>query len=194
MTKQEFLAALQKKLSALPKKEREDRITFYSEMIDDRMEEGLSEADAVAAVGSHSLTASSSEAAEEEPLSAPSKNHSALHITLLVLCSPLWLSLLIAGFAVIISVYAVLWSVLIGLWATFGGLAGGTVGGILGGLLLLCLSSAPAGAATIGGGLVCAGLSILFFFVCKAATRATLMLSNKLAALVVRIFRKKERK
>ncbi len=41
MTKQEFIAELRKGLSGLPKKELEERLTFYSEMIDDRMEEGL---------------------------------------------------------------------------------------------------------------------------------------------------------
>ena len=51
MNKQEFLARLRKKLSGLPNKETEDRLTFYSEMIDDRMEDGLSEDEAVAAIG-----------------------------------------------------------------------------------------------------------------------------------------------
>ena len=50
MNKQEFLAQLRKQLSGLPLKDAEDRITFYSEMIDDRMEEGLSEPEAVSAI------------------------------------------------------------------------------------------------------------------------------------------------
>lgn len=41
MSKQEFLAELRKALSGLPQGDIEDRLTFYSEMIDDRMEEGL---------------------------------------------------------------------------------------------------------------------------------------------------------
>ena len=43
MNKQEFLAKLQTNLSGLPEKEVQDSLGFYSEMIDDRMEEGLSE-------------------------------------------------------------------------------------------------------------------------------------------------------
>ena len=43
MRKQEFLAQLRKALSGLPQDEIEERLTFYGEMIDDRMEEGLSE-------------------------------------------------------------------------------------------------------------------------------------------------------
>ena len=48
MTKQAFLAALGERLVGLPQKDIEERLTFYSEMIDDRMEEGLSEEEAVA--------------------------------------------------------------------------------------------------------------------------------------------------
>ena len=50
MNKQEFLSRLRKQLRGL--EDREERVTFYSEMIDDRMEDGLSEEEAVAAVGS----------------------------------------------------------------------------------------------------------------------------------------------
>ena len=51
MNKQEFLMQLRKGLSYMPQEDIEERLTFYSEMIDDRMEEGLSEEDAVLAVG-----------------------------------------------------------------------------------------------------------------------------------------------
>ena len=52
MDKQEFLLRLRKELSGLPREDLEERLTFYSEMIDDRMEEGVSEEEAVAAAGS----------------------------------------------------------------------------------------------------------------------------------------------
>ena len=51
MTKIEFLLALSERLSGLPKEEKLERLNFYSEMIEDRIEEGLSEEEAVAAVG-----------------------------------------------------------------------------------------------------------------------------------------------
>ena len=51
MTKHEFIKKLKVRLVKLPKTEVDERLNFYSEMIDDRMEEGLSEEDAVAALG-----------------------------------------------------------------------------------------------------------------------------------------------
>ena len=52
MNRSEFLAELKKGLSSLPEKEAAERISFYSEMIDDRIEEGLTEEEAVSEVGS----------------------------------------------------------------------------------------------------------------------------------------------
>ena len=48
MTKEQFLNELQNRLSFLPSSEVAPFISYYREMIEDRMEEGMSEADAVA--------------------------------------------------------------------------------------------------------------------------------------------------
>ena len=50
MNKQQFTDRLKRKLSDLPASEINDRVAFYSEMIDDKIEEGFSEEDAVADV------------------------------------------------------------------------------------------------------------------------------------------------
>ena len=52
MNKQDFLKELSRALSGLPREDLEERLAFYSEMIDDRMEDGLSEEEAVADIGS----------------------------------------------------------------------------------------------------------------------------------------------
>ena len=51
MNKQEFLLQLRKNLFGLPQKDIEERLSFYEEMIDDRMEEGCSEEEAILAIG-----------------------------------------------------------------------------------------------------------------------------------------------
>ena len=42
MTKKEFLSSLRSKLQGLPPSDIDERIGFYCEMIDDRMDEGKS--------------------------------------------------------------------------------------------------------------------------------------------------------
>ena len=51
MRKQEFLYQLGKRLSGLSEKEADERISFYSELIDDKIEDGLSEEEAVSKIG-----------------------------------------------------------------------------------------------------------------------------------------------
>ena len=52
MSKTDFLIKLREMLLGLPQEEISDRLMFYGEMIDDRIEEGLAEEEAVAEVGS----------------------------------------------------------------------------------------------------------------------------------------------
>ena len=52
MKKQEFITKLEEKLCRLPKKEVDERLSFYNEIIEDKMEDGLTEEQAVAEIGS----------------------------------------------------------------------------------------------------------------------------------------------
>ena len=51
MNKQEFLQRLRSGLTGLPQEDIEDRVSFYDELIDDKMEEGVSEEEAVRQIG-----------------------------------------------------------------------------------------------------------------------------------------------
>ena len=52
MTEKQFLKALRKALRGLPAAERKDALSYYSELIHDSMESGMTEQDAVASLGS----------------------------------------------------------------------------------------------------------------------------------------------
>ena len=51
MRKTEFLERLRAALNALPEEEAKKTIAYYAEMIDDRIEDGMSEEEAVAGLG-----------------------------------------------------------------------------------------------------------------------------------------------
>ncbi len=198
MTKLKFLLSLHDRLSGLPQYELEERLNFYSEMIEDRMEEGLPEEEAVSAIGSVDDIAE--QIIADIPLVKiakekikPKRRLSAWEIVLLALGSPIWLSLLIAAFAVVLSLYVSLWSVIISLWAVFASVIGCALCGIAVGIGFAVGGDPIAGGAMIGAGLVCAGLSIFIFFGCKAATKGILLLTKKLALAIKNLFIKKER-
>ena len=192
MKKQEFLRSMKRRLSGLPREEVEERLGFYSEMIDDRMEEGLTEAEAIA-----DIVADDELAAElrggSEPLSGsatvrPRRRRSALLIVLLVLGSPIWLSLAVAAVAITVSVLAVIWSVTVAMWAVFASLVGCAVGGAISGAVLAINGQVLSGVAAVGAGLLCGGLAILAFMGSVATTRGVVFMTKKTALAIRRCF------
>ena len=186
MNKKEFLSNLRKGLSGLPKDDIDERLTFYSEMVDDRIEEGLLEEEAISAVGS--VNEIVAQIIADTPLTKiakerirPKRRLSAVEIVLLVLGSPIWISLVIAAFAVILSLYISLWSVIISLWAVFISLAACAIGGVLTCVVFCSSGSCASGLVILAAGIVCAGLAIFMFYVCKAAAKGALILTKKMA-------------
>ena len=197
MNKQAFLAQLRKGLSGLPKDDIDERLTYYGEMIDDRMEDGIPEETAVSEIGD--VDGLVAQIIADIPLGklvkekiTPKKKLRAWEIVLLVLGSPIWLSLLIAALAVIFSLYVVLWSVIIALWAAFAALAACGLAGMAAGVYFAVSGNVLSGLAVIGAGIVCAGLAVFAFFGCKAATKGILSLTKKLAIWLKNCFIKKE--
>jgi uncharacterized membrane protein len=186
MTKIGFLLALRDQLKGLPQNELEERLSFYSEMIEDRMEDGLTEEEAVADIGSVDEIAA--QIVSEVPLSSlfkekikPKRALRTWEIVLLAVGSPIWFSLVVTAFAVAFSLYAALWAVVAAFWATFGGMAAGAVGALVGGTLFAVLGNVLPGLACFAAALVLAGLSIFAFFGCRAVTVFAVYMSKKMA-------------
>ena len=218
MTKQEFLAQLQSGLCALTESDAQERLNFYSEMIDDRMEEGLAEEDAVSQIGDvqtiiNSILAEipqkSTESAEEQApkqlitkvdkpthhkeTSKKEKKHmEPWQILLLVLGFPLWFPLLISAFAVVISLIAVLWSMVGTLWgALFGTLAGVGLGVTLFGLGCIITGKWVVGTALFGAGLACAGLAVFAFYGCIYTTKGAAWLTKSTFVGIAKLFKRR---
>ena len=197
MNKQAFLDELRRALSGIPREDLEERLAFYGEMIDDRMEDGIPEETAVREIGTAEEIAA--QVIADIPLTklvkekiTPKKKPKVWEIVLLVLGSPIWLSLLIAAFAVCIALYAALWAVIIALWAAFAAMAASGVAGVAAGVFFAAGGNGLTGIATAGAGLACGGLSVFVFFGCKAATKGILILTKKLVIAAKNRLIKKE--
>ena len=197
MTKQEFLAKLRTGLSCLPQEDAEERLGFYSEMIDDKIEDGLSEEEAVREMGD--VNDILAQTVADAPLKKlvkkkikSSKKLKAWEIVLLALGSPIWLSLLIAAFSVIISLYVSVWAIVISLWAVFAAFVGCFIGVLTAGILLICTSRVAAGILLIGLSLFSAGLSIFMFFGCREIVKGMIFLAKKIISGIKHLFIRKE--
>ena len=183
MKKQEFLDKLRAALWAMPEADKERSVDYYTEMIDDRMEDGLSEEEAVAAVGNldeivkQILTESPRppEKVNEEP-KQQKRGLEPWMIVLLVLGSPVWVPLVASAVGTVISIYVSLWSVAISLYAVTFALAIAALGCIMGSFFM------TGGIAEVliawGAALLCAGIGILLFMLSNLAAKGMVTLSK----------------
>lgn len=185
MTKLEFSDKLKQKLSLIPQIDTEERLQFYEEIIDDKIEEGLSESEAIEEIGS--VDDVFLQIISDIPISnlvkekvKPKRKLNIWAIILIVLGSPVWLPLLLSLLAVIISVYAVIWVLILSLWSVFISLCAGAIGGVGLCALFIFKGNIFTGIAMLSMGIVCAGLSIFMFFGCKAITKSAFRLTKKI--------------
>lgn len=197
MTKKNFYSELSKKFSALPIDEFEQRWEFYSEIIDDYTEEGLSEEEAVEKLGSVDEIAT--QILSETPLSTIVKGKiknkrkmNAWEIVLLVLGFPVWFPILVSLFTIAFSIYMVLWSVIFAFWSVFASFVATAIAVLLAGIVFIPLGLFTQGLLFIACSFVLAGLSVFWFFGCKYATKGLLILTRKILLFIKHCFVKKE--
>ena len=151
MTKQEFLSELERALGKLPHAEVEQALAFYDEAISDRMEDGLSEAEAVADLGPIDEIAAQI-AAETPPIpraiARASTGSRTLNIVLLAAFSPIWIPIVLALAAAALAVYVAIWAVIAALWA---------VDAVL---VLMPFAGLAALTSTLGGGMPLPGVFV----------------------------------
>lgn len=197
MNKQEFLAKLRNSLNGVPQEEADERLTFYSELIDDYMEEGMTEQNAVAQLDT--VESIAAQVLSEIPLTKlikakvkPNRTLRAWEIVLLVLGAPIWLSLLLALFAVAFSVYAVAWALDGSFWAIDLSIAVCALSGIFSAVAFAMQGNLLSAIALFGIAFMCAGLAIFGFIGCRCATKTVLALSKRFFMWVKACFMKRE--
>lgn len=174
MNRQEYLDEIKDKLLGLSEEDIDKALDFYMEAIDDRIDDGLTEEQAIKAVGT------SDEVAEQilmdTPLPKlvsatvkPQRKLKAWEIILIVLGAPVWIPIAIALLSVALAVFITLFALMFALAAV---LIGFVISGIA--LLIMAVISVFAGGAgtallKFAVGLVAIGVGILLFIPVKAA-------------------------
>ncbi len=184
MNKNEFLVTLRERLNGLPEEDIIKSIDFYGEMLDDRMEDGMSEAEAVEDLGS--IEEIISQIISEVSLPKlvkekvkPKRELKTWEIVLLILGAPLWIPLVATVILTALAIYLSIWSVIISLYAV--NLVVAICGLVFIGLAVALLfeSLFVQAGVLFGTGLVCLGLAILLFFGFNLVTKGILWVSKK---------------
>lgn len=102
MNKTEFMEEMSRRLTKLPKKEQGEFLRYYSELIDDAMENGQTESSIIESFGS--LETITEKALEQSDLEKrPGKFPRWLKIVLFFFCSPVLFALFVSAYAVLFS-------------------------------------------------------------------------------------------
>lgn len=164
MKRKEFNKRLRKNLKKVGKSEREEVVNYYNEMIDDRVESGKTEQEAIAELGSPEDLAKKTlnESNPDEVVSADNgknndKNGSLkpLWIVLIIIGSPLWLGFAIGAAAIALGLLVGVIGLLVGFFAAGGGMILCGVGGVIYGIIALFVN--------FGYGLTCMGTGLCSF-------------------------------
>ena len=199
MDKKEFLSALEARLADLPDADRQSSLDFYAEMLDDLTESGMTEADAVASLGS--VDAIAQEILMDTPLPKlikakmkPKRRMRAWEIVLIAVGSPVWFPILIALFAVALSLYITLWTAVLSLYAADLAFAISAPAGIMAAISLFVSGKPAAALLFLGAGLVLAGLTVLWLLLCNLTAKGTWQLGKLTLRGIKACFIRKEGK
>lgn len=197
MNKNDFIAELKKELNGLPDSDIQRSIDFYTEMIEDKIEDGMTEENAVseleppAEIAKKVLSETSISKLVKAKLK-PSRELKGWEIALLVLGAPLWLPLIIAFAAVLLSVYAVIWSVIISLYCIDLSFAVCVLGGTAQGIIFAFGGNVVSSVFYFGASIACFGIAVLLFFAFGRISGALVSASRHLVLKTKSMFIKKE--
>jgi len=177
MTKKQFLNELRSKLVGLPKEDVDERISFYEEMINDRIDEGKSEEEAVADIGT--VDEVIKQIAKDTPLVSlvkhkmkPKRRIRGWEIVLLILGFPLWFPLLITGFVLLLVGFILMWAGAIIIYAIEGSLIAACFMGVLSFFLgYFNGGGITANLPYLGIAMMCFGGAVGFGFACYGVTK-----------------------
>ncbi len=195
MNKEMFLEALEDRLFQLPDEEKKQQVDYYREVLEDKIEDGMSEEEAVASFGDIDTLAD--DILQDTPLTTlvktkvkPKKGWTPAAIVLVVVGSPIWVPIAIAVLAVVISIFAVCWAVIVSIFAAVLSIG-------IGGIYLIVKGFTLAGSGfpyillTIGSGITMAGLCLFAWLGARILVIWMVQFTKWLAREIKGIFIKK---
>ena len=194
MNKKQFLDELRSKLVGLPDEEVDNRISFYEEMINDRIDEGKSEEEAVNEIGT--VDEVIREIAKDTPLVSlvkhkmkPKRRLRGWEVMLVIFSFPFWLPAVIVVIALTFAAIVVMWSGAIAVYATEVSMIATFVWGIAKYVVTGMSDTYYLGAALLGF-----GGTILMAFACVGITKGMFRLTRLMMIGIKSAFIRKKRR
>ena len=186
MNRQEFITEIGRRLEGFPPEEIERSKEYFLEMIEDRMEDGMSEEEAIADIGS--VDDAVADILKDIPLTKvikatmkPEGKLRGWQIACLILGSPIWVPLLLVAIILIFVWYIVIWVIVIAFFAIDLALFVSGIAMVIAGLASIAQMEPAVPVLTIGIGLILIGGSVLLFLPLLKLAKVTCKLGKKTA-------------
>lgn len=184
MNKNEFINKLKSNLYGFDENEVEKTVAFYSEMIDDLVEDGICEEAAVQSLGS--IDEIVAEIKDQMPLTAiihkkvkeGKQKSKGLWIAITVCGSPVWVPLALAAVIVSLALYISMWAVIAAICAVVFALAVSGIASLIAGILLCFVKSPIIGVCIIGIAISAIGLFFITFMPVFALCKKTVVFTG----------------
>ena len=210
MTKTEYISRLTELLSDLDQGYVSSSVQYYTEMIDDRIEDGLTEEEAINAIGSPEETAerirseapefdsNSSSESDFEPIQNNAPTTEAETITdkkskkgLTVLA---WILILVGIISAVFSFFCAPWAVVISAWAVSCGFIGIGVYFIVYSIIAFITAGAGTGLFCLGAGVLLTGISLFGIIGSKYLSKGVLYITKLIPCSIVKLFKERRGK
>ena len=174
MNRNDFLQAVREKLKGLSEEDINKALEFYEEAISDRMEEGLTEDQAVAAIGTPDEIAN--QILMDTPLpklvkakakSKPKKSFKVWEIVLLVLGFPIWFPLILTAGILALTLVIVLAVLAIAFFIVVAAFGFAGIVTLIASIVAIFTGGGSAIVFQIGVSLIAMGIAMLMFFPAK---------------------------
>ena len=179
MNKEQFKQEIRTRLSDYSDEDINKALEFYDEAIDDRMEDGMSEDEAVAAIGTPEEVARQIQM--DTPITTLVKNKvkgkgelKTWQVVLIILTAPIWFGLGIALLSIIFSIVVTILSLVFAFMVTMAALIASGVGVFCVSLIALIAGGGLHAVVSAGAALVILGLGILSIIPVMAFARGAI--------------------
>lgn len=193
MNREAFLEEIARRLKGLPEEDVERSLDYFREMIDDRMEDGMSEEEAVADLGTPEAAAMG--LLGEMPLPKlvrarmrPKRALRIWEIVLLVLGSPVWLPLVLTGAFLVLLFYLLLALFVLIFLVLVLSVGVSALAAVVSGVCMLFTGNLVQTGLTLGAGLALAGVTLALLPLWALAARGDLALWRRTGRGIRRLF------
>lgn len=199
MKKEEFLKKLKEELENANINNTNDIIEYYEEIIDDKIEEGITEKEAVSSIGSidtiiknelldRPMTTIIKEKVKDKKEKAEKNGTKPLLIALIILGIPVWVPLLIGLIGIIIGILCSVFGIIIALFASILGIGIASIACLFTCIVSIFTNSGHITLMVFSVGLILAGLVMLLIPFSALITKGIINIIKTLIKGIKKIF------